>query len=80
VNLLGDIRKVEIGAESSYQSRRRRNVEAVEEVGGGVAVLPTARAHLLDELEHLGSFLTRKGVAEHADDPAYVSSKRGVID
>ena len=55
-----------------------RQVDSRQQLGGGRAVGPGQRAHLLDEVEQLLALLADQGLAQQVAEPADVGAQRAV--
>ena len=79
VDLLGDVREVEIGGEGADELGGGGEVGVAEEPGGGFAVGAGQSADPLDEVQEILSLLAHKGLAEEVAEAADVGAQGDVV-
>lgn len=77
VDLLGDVREVEVGGEGAHELGGRLEFDAAEQLGGGLAVLAGEAADALDEVEEVVALLADEGLAEEVAQSADVGAQLG---
>ena len=78
VDLLGHVRKVEVGREGADEADRRERIDLRQEGGGGVTVRAHELAHALDEVEHLAALLAHDRAPQQHAELADVAAQRSL--
>lgn len=77
VDLLGDVREVEVRGEGAYQLGGGLEFDAAQQLGGGFAVLAGEAADPLDEVEEFVALLADECLAEEIAQSADVGAQLG---